>query len=167
MSYKEIDIVNENVNPLKAIGKDWMLITAGTKEKFNTMTASWGGMGVMWNKNMVLCGIRPQRYTKEFIENEDYFSICFFNGECKDAMAICGKLSGRDCDKIKEAKLTPVFLDDVPAFEEASLILICRKIYRQPLEESCFIDKANFEKWYNNDLHIMYGGEIIKAYKKD
>ena len=96
-----------------------MLLTAGTKDKFNTMTASWGGAGIFWGKPAVTCYIRPQRYTKEFIDKEELFSVSFLKDGHRDALKLCGSVSGRDHDKIKEAGLTPVFIDGVPAFEEA------------------------------------------------
>ena len=108
MSFKEIKPEELNFNPFTRIGSDWMLLTAGTKDKFNTMTASWGGAGVFWGKPAVTCYIRPQRYTKEFIDKEELFSVSFFKDGHRDALKLCGSVSGRDHDKIKEAGLTPV-----------------------------------------------------------
>ena len=107
-----------------------MLITAGNEEKCNTMTASWGGVGIMWGKNAVTTYIRPQRYTKEFVDANDTFTISFFDESYRKALNICGSVSGRDKDKIKEAGLTPYFVDGTAAFEEANLILVCKKMYQ-------------------------------------
>ena len=145
-----------------------MLITAEKpvdgQPKANTMTASWGGAGVFWGKPAVTCYIRPQRYTKEFIDKEELFSVSFFKDGHRDALKLCGSVSGRDHDKIKEAGLTPVFIDGVPAFEEADTILICRKMYRTSMNPADFIDKDADSKFYpEKDYHDMYIAEIVKA----
>lgn len=167
MSFSELKISEELLSPFKKIGKDWFLITSGNENDFNTMTAGWGGMGVMWAKDIFLAAVRTSRHTYNYIENNDYFSICFFDEKYKDVLSYCGKYSGKDVDKVKETNLTTTFIDGVPCFEEASLVLICKKVYRQSLDESCFIEK-DFLKFYEKDaFHIMYAGEIIKTLKKD
>ena len=116
MKFQEIKVEDLNLNPFQLIGKDWMLITAGTKEQVNTMTASWGGMGVFWGKNVMTAYIRPQRYTKEFVDANDTFSISFFGEEYRKMLAYCGKVSGRDEDKIAKAGLTTCFYGETPYF---------------------------------------------------
>lgn len=161
---QKIDPKTLTVNPFTLIGDQWMLITAGTPEHCNTMTASWGGIGVMWAEPSATCYIRPQRYTKEFIDKEELFSVSFFKDGHRDALKLCGSVSGRDHDKIKEAGLTPVFIDGVPAFEEADTILICRKMYRTSMNPADFIDKDADSKFYpEKDYHDMYIAEIVKA----
>ena len=155
-------------NVFTAIGKEWMLITAETekdgKATANTMTASWGGAGVFGGKPAVTCYIRPQRYTKEFIDKEELFSVSFLKDGHRDALKLCGSVSGRDHDKIKETGLTPVFIDGVPAFEEADTILICRKMYRTSMNPADFIDKGADSKFYpEKDYHDMYIAEIVKT----
>jgi len=166
MSFNEINITEEKLLPFSMLSKDWFLITAGNDEKINTMTAGWGGMGVMWAKSIFLAAVRTSRYTYGFIEDNDCFSVSFFDEQHKDILNFCGRNSGRDVDKIKEMKLTPVMLDNVPAFEEAKLVLICKKLYRHPLDESCFIDKELMKYYDKESFHVMYASEIIKAYKK-
>ena len=164
MGFKEKKAEELLFNPFTKIGKEWMLITAGDEEKFNTMTASWGGAGIFWGKPAVTCYIRPQRYTKEFIDKEELFSVSFLKDGHRDALKLCGSVSGRDHDKIKEAGLTPVFIDGVPAFEEADTILICRKMYRTSMNPADFIDKDADSKFYpEKDYHDMYIAEIVKA----
>ena len=158
----EVKSLDQNVFTL--IGEQWMLITAGTPEHCNTMTASWGGLGVLWGADVATCYIRPQRYTKEFIDKEELFSVSFLKDGHRDALKLCGSVSGRDHDKIKEAGLTPVFIDGVPAFEEADTILICRKMYRTSMNPADFIDKDADSKFYpEKDYHDMYIAEIVKA----
>lgn len=165
--FKEISIKDLSLNPFTKIGKEWMLITAGSEERFNTMTASWGGLGVMWNKDVAFTFIRPCRYTFEFTETEDYFSLCFFGEEYKNALMFCGRNSGKDCDKAKETGLTPIFIDGVPCFEEASLVLICKKMYSQQMQNSCATtDEVTTHYGENEPYHTFYIGEIVKAFEK-
>ena len=164
MSFQEINVREFSMKPFKMIGDQWMLVTAGDQIKYNTMTASWGGVGVMWAEPSATCYIRPQRYTKEFVDKEELFSVSFLKDGHRDALKLCGSVSGRDHDKIKEAGLTPVFIDGVPAFEEADTILICRKMYRTSMNPADFIDKDADSKFYpEKDYHDMYIAEIVKA----
>ncbi|WP_234117208.1 flavin reductase [Clostridium hydrogenum] len=162
--FKEIKIEELQFNPFTKIAKEWMLITAGNKENFNTMTASWGGLGVLWNVNTATVYIRPQRYTKEFIDANDTFTIAFFDEKYRKALNVCGSVSGRDTDKIKQAGLTPYFAHDTVAFEEASLIMVCKKLYHNTLLPEHFDGKDIDEKMYpNKDYHTMYISEIVKV----
>ena len=157
-----------DVNPFKMIGKDWTLITAGDESGWNTMTASWGGMGVMWGKNVVTAVIRPQRYTKEFIDSSELFTLSFFGEEYREALAFCGKHSGRDVDKANETGLTPVFSDGTTAFEQAQTVIVCKKLFAQEITPESFIDKSLDDQWYpNKDYHIAYVGEIVAVYHKE
>ena len=141
-----------------------MLVAAGDKDKFNMMTASWGFAGEMWGSDCMAAVIRPQRYTMEFINNSDYFTLSFY-GDNKDIHKICGSKSGRDTDKVKLTGLTPVFSDNTVYFEEARLVIVCKKQYVQQMKEECFMDKEPL-RWYNNDLHYMVIGKIEKVLKK-
>ena len=119
---KKLEVKDLKENFFEAIGKEWMLVTAGTKEKFNTMTASWGGVGIMWGKSVATAYIRPQRYTKEFVDAQETFTLSFYDETYRKALSICGSKSGRDCEKEKEAGLTPYYVDGTTAFEEANMI---------------------------------------------
>ena len=154
-----------NMNPFTKIGKEWALISAGDKNKCNTMTVSWGGVGVLWGKNVVYIFIRDSRYTKEFIDNGEFFSMYFFNEKYRDALSYCGKESGRNVDdKFKGAGLTPAFRHNIPYPDEANLVLLCRKMAAVPITEDTFVDPQIMPKWYSdNDMHVMYVGEIIEA----
>ena len=116
-----------------------MLITAGTPESYNTMTASWGGMGVLWNKNICFCVIRPTRYTYQFIEKTDVFSLSFFEERYRQALEVCGTKSGRDIDKAAVTGLTPVAgeLDGTTNFQQARLVIECKKLYVHTSIPSC------------------------------
>ena len=154
-----------NMNPFTKIGKEWALISAGDKNKCNTMTVSWGGVGVLWGKNVVYIFIRDSRYTKEFIDNGEFFSMSFFNEKYRDALSYCGKESGRNVDdKFKGAGLTPAFRHNIPYPDEANLVLLCRKMAAVPITEDTFVDPQIMPKWYSdNDMHVMYVGEIIES----
>lgn len=165
MSFKEINIKDLDENFVKIVADEWMLVSAGDETKYNMMTASWGGFGEMWGKDVALTVIRPQRYTKEFIDNNDYFSLSFY-GDNKKIHGVCGKKSGRDVDKAKEANLTPCFDEKSVYFKEARLVFICKKIYCQKIEPECFIDKDNL-KWYDGDFHYSYVGEVEKVLIKE
>lgn len=144
-----------------------MLLTAEKEGKANTMTASWGGLGVMWGKNVSYTVIRPQRYTKEFIENSDTFSISFFEAAYKKHLSYLGAVSGKSEDKIQKSGLTLMHIDNTPTFEEASIVIVCRKLYAQDFKPEFFIEKANDEKWYpNKDYHKLYISEVVKILKK-
>lgn len=166
--FKEILPENINKNIFSLIGKDWMLISATNGEKTNAMTASWGGAGVMWNKNVVCAVIRPQRYTKEFVDSSDFFTLSFFDESYRETLGYFGRVSGRDEDKIKNTGLTVKNIENgVVGFEEAKMMIVCKKLYASPLAEEGFIDKTLIEKNYKDgDFHVAYIGEIIKVMEK-
>ncbi len=155
-------------NPFKLIGKDWGLVTAGTADSFNTMTISWGGVGIIWNKPVAYTFIRPQRYTYEFLEENGYFTIGFFDESCRGALSLCGSKSGRDIDKVAQAGLTPAFSDEgAPYFEQARLVLVCKKLYAQDLNRESVIDgDAVLKNYGENDWHRMYVSEIVSVLKR-
>ncbi len=161
---RKIDPKQLDKNVFSAIGDQWMLITAGTVEHCNTMTASWGGLGVIWGAPAATCYIRPQRYTKEFVDREEYFTLAFFGEEHRKALALCGSKSGRDIDKVKECGFTVKAAEcGAPYFEEAELVLVCRKRFAQPMEEANIPQEIK-DKWYpEKDYHTLYIGEIIEV----
>lgn len=168
MAFREIRAEELSFNPFDKIGKEWMLITAGDEASHNTMTASWGGLGIMWGKKVATVYIRPQRYTKEFVDRNDRFTISFYKEEYRKALAVCGSKSGRDCEKEKEAGLTPYYVDGTTAFEEAELIFVCKKQYHQELKGECFDVKENDTTHYpDQDYHMMYIAEIEKVLVKE
>ena len=157
------DMIGQDVFSL--IGDRWMLVAATDKEgKTNAMTASWGGMGVLWGKKVVFVFIRPQRYTKKFVDDAEVFSLSFFDESYKTMLGYMGKVSGRNEDKIAKSGLTLTDKSGAPVFKEASMTLICRKLYRQTMKEENFIDKSNVEEWYpQKDYHDVYVAEITET----
>ena len=148
MKFEKIDVTKANVNPFQRIGQDWMLISAKKEGKVNTMTASWGMMGVFWGKNVVTVGIRPQRFTKEFVDAGDTFTLTFFDGERKQEMGYLGKVSGE------------------PTFEEGTMVFVCKKLMETQLNPEEFIDPEVDGRWYpEKDYHHMYTAEVVAAYR--
>ena len=150
-------------NFFSRIGEDWMLITAAdTKGTVNTMTASWGCAGILWNKPVAICFIRPQRYTYGIVEDTDTLTLSFFpSGEQRDALRYCGTKSGRDGDKFAATGLTVArTADGTPYVDEANLVLVCRKLYADDLREGCFLAPEMLCHYPAKDYHRFYICEI-------
>ena len=170
LGFKQVNIKDTEFNIFSTIGDRWMLITAGDENGSNTMTASWGQVGILWNKPVATCYIRQSRYTKEFVDAGELFTLSVYPEELKKSLGFCGSKSGREFDKDGKAKaagLTALYVDGTTAYEEAELILVCRKLYHYDLSAEGFYDKAPAEAFYgDNDWHTAYIAEITAAYKK-
>ncbi len=168
MSFKKVNFAEQRFSPFEKIGKQWMLLTAGNAEKWNTMTASWGQLGVLWNKNVLTCYIRTSRHTLGFVEDNDTFTASFFGEDMRSALAYCGAHSGRDVDKAKETGLVPAEIDGTVTFAQAELVLVCKKLYTYDMEEKGFIDKEIHQQCYGADAyHRAFIAEIAAAYVKE
>ncbi|MBQ2973616.1 MAG: flavin reductase [Clostridia bacterium] len=163
---KEINIREIKKSPVELISDGWGLVTAGDEKNFNTMTVSWGAIGEIWGKDAAFIFIRPQRYTYEFLEKNDIFTITFYGEEMMDALRICGSKSGRDINKAEVCGLTPVFTDGGVTFEQAEYTLVCRKMASQFIDPAGFEDTSIENNYANKDYHKVYIGEILKVYKK-
>ena len=165
--FKEIKATDIKENIVDLLKNNWGLVTAGDSEKYNMMTVSWGAMGELWGKDSVTVYIRPQRYTEEFMNAFDHFTLSFFSLDKKQAVhGICGSKSGRDINKTDACGLTPNFDEAAPYFEEAKLVLECKKMYAQSLNAESITDRESVDKWYDNDFHKMYISEITKVLVK-
>ena len=163
MDFTKINPRELQGNVFELVGDKWMLITAAKEcGTLNTMTASWGGMGIMWGKPVANCVVRPARYTYEFMEAAEYFTLSFFPEEYRKALDLLGTKSGRDGDKIKESGLTPI----THGFAEADTVLVCKKIYYQDIDPANFTDSSLDRNYPNKDYHRMYFGEIVQVYIK-
>ena len=169
--FKTIKPEELNQNPFVAIGSEWMLIAAEKGGKTNAMTASWGGVGIMWNKPAAFVFIRQTRYTKEFVDAGDHFTLNFFGGEFKKELGYFGRVSGRDEDKIAKTGMTVFNIENVPVFNDATTVLVCRKMYTQKLDEAGFIDRKvleqNYEIGSSDSMHSIYIAEIEKVLVKE
>jgi len=157
-------------NAIRIIGKEWMLVGAGNRERgFNMMTASWGGLGWLWEKPVSFIFVRPQRFTHEFTEREEYYTITFYDEAYRDVLRKMGTVSGRNFDKINQSGLTPFTTENGSiGFREARLIVECRKLYAGKIEEGAFTDQALGQRIYpNKDFHTMYVGEIVNVWVKE
>lgn len=163
--FKEISPYKLNDNVFKLIDKDWMLITAGTEENFNTMTASWGHLGIIWNLPIAIAYIRPQRYTFGFANENEYYTLCFFEEKYRDVLKFCGSRSGRDYDKVKETGLSPLFTEHGNVyFEEARLVIECEKVYVDDLHKENFLKPEIAAKNYpKDDFHRFYMGKVVSV----
>ena len=162
---KRIDIRDIKESATGLINDGWGLVTAGTPEKFNPMTVSWGALGEIWNKDAAFIFIRHSRYTYELLESGELFTLSFYDGKYRPALTLCGKESGRNIDKPKAAGLTPVTVDGAVTFEEAKYTLVCRTVASQEINPAGFIDSSINECYSGNDYHKMYIGEIIGVYE--
>lgn len=155
-------------NAMQKIGKEWMLITArdGEGQRVNAMTASWGCLGVLWNKNICVCFVRPQRHTYQLLEASERCSIAFLSEEYRSALQLCGSKSGRDTDKLAEAGLHTTVLDGVDVISEAETLLVCRKLYVDDLKKENFLDPSLLSTYRQEDYHRIYVCEIEKVYQK-
>jgi flavin reductase (DIM6/NTAB) family NADH-FMN oxidoreductase RutF len=166
---KRIEVKDLSENFFEVISKEWMLVTAGDKEKFNTMTASWGGIGILFNKPVAYVFIRPERYTYEFIEKFDMFTLSFLGKEHRDIYNFCGSKSGKYVDKVKETGLKPIITDGGNVmFEQSRLTFECKKLYATNFVAENFLDKDSLGKFYNekNGFHKMYIVEIVNIWHK-
>ena len=163
-AFKEIESDQIADNPFKLIGEDWMLITAGSMAEHNTMTASWGGLGVLWDRHICICFVRPTRHTWQFMETAEHFTLSFFAEEHRAALAFCGSHSGRDVNKEKKTGLTPFETDSgAVSFAQARLVIEARRIYSQDLDPQRFREPAVNEFNPAKDYHRMYIGEIVRC----
>jgi len=166
MSFREISPEALTANVFDAINKTWILLSSGDKEQYNTMTASWGGMGILWNRPVAFVFVRPSRFTYGLMEKGERFSLSFLPEQYRAALNTCGSTSGRDGDKFAKTGLTPVF-DAAPYVEQAHTVLLCKKLYTQDFDPARFLD-PNIEKNYNGkDYHRMYVGEITRVLVKE
>ncbi|MCL2195425.1 MAG: flavin reductase [Oscillospiraceae bacterium] len=162
MPFQAIDI-RDTAHPIKLIADDWALLSAGTSAHWNTMTISWGGVGKLWRHDVAFVFVRPQRYTYELMQAQDYFTLAF--GLPKETLTLCGKLSGRDGEKIAQAGLTTQVEREAVFPAEAELVLVCRKLHAQDLDPAGFID-PHIATHYDGDYHCMFVGEIVQCLRK-
>lgn len=162
--FQQIDPKTLNKNVFSLLDEQWMLISAGNEEEHNTMTASWGGLGVLFHKNVVTIYVRPQRYTFEFLERCPEFTLSFFADSYRPQLRLLGSKSGRDSTKIKESGLTLAMAGETaPYFEEAELVMVCRKLYFQDFAPEHFVEPSLASFYEQKDYHRMYIGEITQT----
>lgn len=155
-----------NTDIFEQFDKKWALLTAGTEDAFNTMTISWGSLGTLWNKPAATVYVRTSRYTHEFMDKNDLFTISFFPEKYKQILGVLGSKSGRDMDKMKESGLTAVPVSGSMSFEEAEVTIICKKLFTQRLEVRGIPDDIVKSLYEDDAPHDMYIGEVVEIIKK-
>lgn len=165
--YKQIDPQKIPGNIIKTLMDDWMLITAGNDSQYNMMTASWGGLGHLYNKAVAFCFINPTRYTYQLMEKNDTYTLSFYTETYRDALNYCGSHTGKNEDKVKASGLTPITTPSgAKAFSEAWMIIECRKLVSQSFIPEAISSDEVKEKWASKQLHKMYIGEILNVWVK-
>ena len=168
MSYKKIDIAQVKENAVTLFSENWALLTAGDRVAHNSMTVSWGLMGELWGKHVAVAFVRPQRYTREFADRNDCFSLSFYGGEdCKKELGVFGGKSGRDIDKYKETGISPLFEEEWVYTDKSNIVLLCKKIAVQGFDPAGFLIPEIAECYPNNDHHIIYVGEIVSTLERE
>jgi len=163
---KKLQISEFNENIFELFNDQWALLTAGTIHHFNTMTISWGMMGILWNKKIVSVFVRPTRYTYQFMEEQDTFTLSFYEEKFREALFVLGSNSGKDTNKVELSGLTPMVLYGNVTFEEHQMTIVCKKIYTSDLNPSHFLEQSIGKNYPNLDYHRQYMGEIIGIYVK-
>jgi flavin reductase (DIM6/NTAB) family NADH-FMN oxidoreductase RutF len=162
---KQIDPSKLSVEIVSLWDKQWFLLTCGTPDDYNMMTVSWGSIGCIWNKPFAQIVVRPQRYTFEYLEKNDNFTLCAFPEKYRPALQLLGSKSGRHGDKLSHTDLTMKKSTKIssPGYNEAALILECKKMYYQDLDPKSFLDEGIQHNYPINDYHRVYYGEILVA----
>lgn len=161
---EKIDISQLEINPFSMIGDEWFLLSAGNRSEWNTMTASWGGMGVLWSKPVCFVFVRESRFTLELMDKYEEFTLSFFPNEYKKALSFCGAHSGRDVNKAQETGLTPIEIDGTVALEEANLVFTCHKLSKTMVGKDSILDPSPLTHYPQGDWHYMFVGEIKGVY---
>lgn len=161
----DLNILNKNNNIFDSMRKA-ALLTAGTIEDFNTMTIGWAVNGVIWGKNVFIVYVRPSRYTYKFMEENEYFTISFYDDQYKKALGYLGTKSGRDTDKVKDVNFTKETFGPSVTFKEANLSILCKMLYKQDMN-GCDFPQEVLDRYYKSedgydDFHRYYIGEIIE-----
>lgn len=166
--FTEIAPADIRNNPFQLVGQGWMLITAGTPDAYNTMTASWGTLGHLWEQDVAICYVRPQRHTYGFMERSCVYTLSFYEEQWRKALEYCGSHSGREVDKAAETGLIPFTTPGgAVAFEQARLVLECRKLYFGDIGQAGFVDTALMDQVYaRRDFHRFYVGAIQRVLSK-
>lgn len=169
MRLHSVDISELAPEVYQAFATKNALLTAGDQNGCNTMTIGWCQLGRIWGKMVCAVFVRPERYTYQFMESNDYYTVSILPSDAKQTMKVCGTKSGRDLDKIKECGLTVCYgAGDAPFFDDAEMVLVCKKMYVQDMDESCVLDQDTILPFYGKygNWHRIYMGEIVEAYVK-
>ncbi|MCL2001392.1 MAG: flavin reductase family protein [Planctomycetes bacterium] len=161
-AFSEMAPEDFKISPFEMIGQEWMLIAAEKEGRTNAMTAAWGGFGFMWRRKVAFIVVRPQRFTKQFIDASGTFSLNFFGSGQRELLNYFGTVSGRDEDKIAKSGLSVAHRNGGPYFPEAETVIICKKLYAQAYRGECFVDpQPDLDCYPAKDYHTLYIGEVL------
>lgn len=158
--------MNFTIDIFNKLDKEWALLTAGNQEDFNSMTVSWGAMGTIWGKPSVTVYVRESRYTLEYMNKNDYFTLSFYPEDYKKDLGIMGSKSGRDGDKVAQTNLTPEPIENSMTFKEAQITILCKKRYKQFMDFEAFPEDVKERYYQDHDVHYMFIGEVIDIIQK-
>ena len=142
--------------------KKWALLTAGNRDSFNSMTVSWGGLGTLWGKSVATVYVRTSRYTHEFMDREDFFTLSFFPEACRDKLLLLGTRSGRDMDKMNASGLEALDCAHGITYREAELTLVCRKLFMERLDPAKLEGELRETLYAHDAPHDMFIGEVTE-----
>lgn len=154
-----------DIDAFNIFDKEWALVTAGNIDNYNTMTISWGGLGTLWNKPVATVYVKPNRYTYKYMEENDYFTVSFYDEKYKKALGILGSKSGKDCDKVALSGLNAIKADNCVTFKEAKVTLVLKKIYFSDLTDENIPDDVKERYYLDEPIHRMYIGEVVGIIK--
>ena len=160
------EILDAQAEFVERVDRDWALVTAGTMEDgWNTMTIGWGTAGVLWRRPTLTVFVHPWRYTHQFMVDNDYFTVQLFNNEHKRDLGILGSKSGRDGNKVALTSLTPKAIEHGVTFEEATITVVCKKIYTHAIDLDAMPTsiRAELGDFYAADAHTVFVGEIVEV----
>ena len=172
MAFIEVDPKDFDQSIFELLDRDWGLAMAGTSpEHCNAMTIGWGQIGQFWGKPASTVFVRASRFTKEYLDTCDTFSVAFLPPELHHTHKVFGTMSGRDVNKTELTGLTPVMIDGTPLYEESALVFLCRKAYVDVLEHANFVDETVYSRYYDrgadhDDWHTMYIAYVEKILRK-
>lgn len=156
-----------NTEIFSQFDKKWALLTAGDEKSFNMMTISWGGFGTIWNKPVATVYVRTSRYTHDFIDANEYFTISFFPEQYKKILSVLGSRSGREIDKMKDSGLNAIKAGGSVSFREAEVTLVCRKMFKQELSVANMPEDIAKSMYEGQAPHDMYIGEVVEIIKEN
>ncbi len=159
---EEAEKMELNTEIFAQFDKKWGLLTAGKADRFNTMTISWGGLGTIWGRPVATVYVRQSRYTHEFMDENEFFTVSFYPEDYREILGVLGSESGRDIDKIHNSGLTPLTAGSSVSFKEAEMTVVCRKLFRQTLLKENMTAEVADTFYSDNDLHDMYIGEVVE-----
>ena len=167
--FKKMNVVEDFTDNGFQWFRNALLLAAGDRTKSNAMTIGWGGIGTLWQKTALTVYVAEKRYTKEFMDRSDYFTVMAFDEENGKVLQYMGTKSGRDGDKAQALGLhTAYTANGTPYYIEATMVIECKIMYAAPFDADYFKSDVpkNMYSHFPAGIHSMYIGEVVNAWKK-